>query len=65
MKIGDLVKIRTGFCSVLDAEDGWIGMLLEYIPSAHPDDVGEWLVQWAHSPQPAHEHGYYLEVLCK
>jgi hypothetical protein len=63
MNVGDLVRIQRGFCSVLDAEFDWIGMLIEYIPSAHPDDVGEWLVQWAYSPQPAHEHGYYLEVI--
>ena len=62
MKIGDLVRIQAGFCSVLDVEFDWIGMLLGHYP-----DTGEgaavWLVQWAHSPEPAREHGYYLEVI--
>ena len=62
MKIGDLVRIQSGFCSVLDAEFDWIGMLLEHYPDSGEGEA-EWLVQWAHSRVPAHEYGYYLEVI--
>ena len=62
MNVGDLVKIQAGFCSVLDAEFDWVGILLEH----YPDTVSghaEWLVQWAHTLEPANEYGYYLEVI--
>ena len=63
MNVGDLVKIRDGFCSVLDAEDDWIGIVVEMAHNSLAAD--EWVVQWAHAPYPANEFGYYLEVICK
>ena len=62
MNVGDLVRVQRGFCSVLDAEFDWIGMLLEHYPDSGEGEA-EWLVQWAYHPQPAHEYGYYLEVI--
>jgi len=65
MNVGDLVKIQAGFCYSADAEFDWIGIVVEMVEKNIVDDDGEdeWLIQWAHSPYPANEFAYYLEVL--
>ena len=65
MQVGDLVRIQAGFCSVFDAEHDWIGIVVEMVEKNIVDDNGEdeWLILWAHSPTPANEFAYYLEVI--
>ena len=67
MNVGDLVRIQSGFCYSDDAESDWVGIVVEMVEKNIVDDngEGEWLILWAHSPTPANEFAYYLEVICK
>ncbi len=60
---GDLVRIQNGFADPCGNEFDWIGMILSYRGRSGLGDEDEWMVQWAHTAQPAIEYGYYLEVL--
>ena len=63
---GDLVRIQSGYTTAEDGMFDWIGMILSYRGAGgYNDEHEEYVVQWAHSAQPAHEYGYYLEVLCE
>ena len=61
---GDLVRIQSGFADPSGNEFDWIGMILSHRGAGgYDDEHEEYVVQWAHSVQPAHEYGYYLEVI--
>ena len=61
---GDLVKIKYGYTDNDSKEFDWIGVILSYRGmGGSADQHTEWLVQWAHSIDPAVEYGYYLEVI--
>jgi len=61
---GDLVRIQSGFTTAEDGMFDWIGMILSYRGAGgYDDEHEEYVVQWAHNTQPAHEYGYYLEVI--
>jgi hypothetical protein len=38
-------------------------MVLSYRGRSGLGDEDEWIVQWAHTADPAVEYGYYLEVI--
>ena len=61
---GDLVRIQSGYTTAEDGMFDWIGMILSHRGAGgYDDEYEEYVVQWAHSAQPAHEYGYYLEVI--
>ena len=60
---GDLVRIQNGFADPEGNEFDWIGVILSYRGTGALGGEVEWLVQWAHTAQPAVEYGYYLEVI--
>ena len=60
---GDLVKIKYGYTDNDSKEFDWIGVILSYRGRSGLGDEDEWMVQWAHTAQPAVEYGYYLEVI--
>ena len=60
---GDLVRIQSGYACPEGNEFDWIGMILSYRGRGGLGDEDEWVVQWAHTPTPAVEYGYYLEVI--
>jgi hypothetical protein len=60
---GDLVRIQSGYADPSGQEFDWVGMILSYRGQGGLGEEHEWLVQWAHTAQPAVEYGYYLEVL--
>ena len=62
-QVGDLVRIKYGFTDSDSNEFDWIGMILSYRGIGSLGDEDEWMVQWAHTAQPAVEYGYYLEVI--
>ncbi len=64
-KIGDLVRIQDRFADPSGKEFDWIGMILSYEGRSDLGDEPEWIVQWAHAIDPAHEYGYYLEAICE
>ena len=63
LQIGDLVRIQSGYADPTGNEFDWIGMILSYRGIGSLGDEDEWIVQWAHSIDPAVEYGYYLEVI--
>ena len=60
---GDLVKIKYGYTDSDSNEFDWIGVILSYRGQGGLGEEHEWLVQWAHTADPAVEYGYYLEVI--
>ena len=62
-QIGDLVRIQNGFADPEGNEFDWIGVILSYRGQGGLGEEHEWVVQWAHSTDPAVEYGYYLEVI--
>ena len=60
---GDLVRIQNGFADPEGNEFDWIGVILSYRGQGGLGEEHEWIVQWAHSIDPAVEYGYYLEVI--
>ncbi len=60
---GDLVRIQSGYACPEGNEFDWIGMILSYRGRSGLGDEDEWMVQWAHTADPAVEYGYYLEVI--
>jgi len=60
---GDLVRIQNGFADPEGNEFDWIGVILSYRGQGGLGEEHEWIVQWAHSVDPAVEYGYYLEVI--
>ena len=61
---GDLVRIKYGFADSDGSDFDWVGMILSYRGTGgYDDEHEEYVVQWAHSAQQAHEYGYYLEVI--
>ena len=62
-QIGDLVRIQNGFADPEGNEFDWIGVILSYRGQGGLGEEHEWIVQWAHSIDPAVEYGYYLEVI--
>ena len=61
--VGDLVRIQSGYADPSGNEFDWIGMILSYRGRSGLGDKDEWMVQWAHTAEPAVEYGYYLEVI--
>ena len=62
-QIGDLVRIQNGFADPEGNEFDWLGVILSYRGQGGLGEEHEWIVQWAHSIDPAVEYGYYLEVI--
>ena len=62
-QVGDLVKIQSGYADPHGQEYDWVGMILSYRGKGNLGEEEEWVVQWAHTSDPAHEYGYYLEVI--
>ena len=62
-QIGDLVRIQNGFADPEGNEFDWLGGILSYRGQGGLGEEHEWIVQWAHSIDPAVEYGYYLEVI--
>ena len=62
-KVGDLVRIQSGYADPSGNEFNWIGMILSYRGECGLGGEREWVVQWAHQPHEAVEYGYYLEVI--
>ena len=62
-EVGDLVKIQNDYADPHGREYDWIGVILSYRGQGGLGEEHEWLIQWAHTADPAVEYGYYLEVI--
>jgi len=62
-EIGDLVRIQKGYADPTGNEFDWIGMIVSCRGNTGLGGECEWIVQWAHTADPAVEYGYYLEII--